>query len=108
MELHFHSPTRVSSWRGDGQLYPSYMCGLFTALLTDCESGSIQCDEYKNKTVCWNVTPCILVDKYERMGKNTASIFSVYHWNLAMDKVGSTEMSVRIQQYHTAPQPRIR
>jgi len=98
----------VPSWRGDGQLYLSYMCGLFTALVTDCESGSIHCDEYKNKTVCWNVTPCILVDKYERIGKNTASIFSVYHWNLAVDKAGSTETSVRIQQYHTAPQPKIR
>jgi hypothetical protein len=95
----------MPSWRGDGQLYLSCMCGLFTALVTDCESGSIQCDEYKNKIVCWNVTPCILVDTYERIGKNTASILNVYHWNLTMDKA---ETSVRIQQYHTAPQPRIR
>lgn len=86
----FTSPTPMPSWHGDGQLYFSCMCGLFTALVTDCESGSIQCDEYKN---C--LLECILV-KYERIGKNTASIFSVYHWNLAMDKAGPTETSVSI------------
>jgi hypothetical protein len=85
-----------------------YVCGLFTALLTGCESRSIHCDEYKDKTICWNVTPYIPVDKHERIGKNAASIFSVYRWNLAMNKAGSTETSVRIQEYRTAPQPRIR
>jgi hypothetical protein len=51
-------------------------------LLTDCESGSIHCDEYKtNEMSRLNVTSCTLVDKYERNGKNTtAFITGTWQW----------------------------